>query len=1325
MRPQHFAAAVLSSLFAFPSLAAISGIVMSSDGQPVAGARVSIYAMESEEARRVRLLSSSAEATPLASTQTDGKGSFSLESPKEPVVRLHVSARGYEPSSRTIERDEEVGAMALSKAEMKPGRVTSAGKGVAGATVVIFYDGSEHVTKTDEQGRYDAPDFKRARQVIVTHPDFAIDEELFLLPMGGRTPASEMNRTLSAGAPLSGRVVAADGKTPVAKATISIDNWPLATSDDDGSFTIAHAPSKWSLLTARKDSMLGERAFSADKQFSIRVEKGAVISGRVSDARTKVPLAGARVNIGPRRMTAARTAQAFSAIADAKGTYSIVAPAGSYTLLASHPAYDMENVDLSATAGQQVSRDVPLKPRARVSGVIIDEEKRPVAGAVIVPRESSRGGFSFSMRSFREFRNAISGPDGRFSMRVQPDQELRLEATKKGLPSVTSDALNLAGGERKSGIVLTIPSGVPVTGRVTDGTGNPVSGVMVTASETPAGQDMGGIRRVVMIGTTTSEEEAVTTASDGTFTLRVKEGTYDFAFRREGYAPKFVRAQSVAATAANNIEASLDPAVEITGRVTRGGVGIEGVMLFSMGTSMESTITASDGSFTLSGLSPGQTRIAFRKEDDFIQEVRSYEAPARDLIIDLPVGGRITGRVVERGTSKPITSFQAGTSTSRGGGMMVMMAPPQLRAFTSDDGSFTLENVPPGASAVVAMAPGFASGRVNVTVEEGKTVSDVTVELDAGVRLHGKVTGPNGAPLSDVTVQVTPSGGGTFGRTGSIPRTTTDANGEYVLEALEAGEENVEFTHAKHVSTRKAVTLKGRETRLDVQLSGGQRVTGVVVTDSGMPVAEADVRAYAPGGWSRSGRTDASGTFVLDSLEPARYRFFASKSGYADGSLEDVDISSGTPIRIELRTGGTIYGRVLGLSERDLSNVTVTARTSRTSAAAAVDPQGNFKIDGAPIGTVQVSAAVESPSFTDRRTSASQTVEVTAGSAQQVNIEFRSDTVIRGRVTRNGMPLGGANVSFYSSSRSQTNASVTTDDQGSYRLSGLEPGEYTVSVYDMQRFSPYSTKYEVRGSATYDIDFKTGSVRGRVIDAMTNEPVSDATVQFRPNAPESRMVRAAATDAQGTFSMDHVSAGAYTITASKDGFGNVMEEATIPETGRDDIELRLSRNDGVTMRVVDGRDGRALNGTVIVFDAQGRVAYDSRTSMRWGSGPSDLRLPLAPGSYTATVYTYGYAWRSVSFTSPSSPSVALTPGGTIMVQSKHSQRRNMRLVDASGMIYPRVGTQPFTWELPPGSVPLLNIAPGTYALHLLNDNESVAGSVQVVVREGETVNVSL
>ena len=49
--------------------------------------------------------------------------------------------------------------------------------------------------------------------------------------------------------------------------------------------------------------------------------------------------------------------------------------------------------------------------------------------------------------------------------------------------------------------------------------------------------------------------------------------------------------------------------------------------------------------------------------------------------------------------------FQAGLTTSGSGGGMVRMGPPQLRSFTSDDGSFTLDSVPAGATVLTASSP--------------------------------------------------------------------------------------------------------------------------------------------------------------------------------------------------------------------------------------------------------------------------------------------------------------------------------------------------------------------------------------------------------------------------------------------------------------------------------------------------------------------------------------------------------------------------------------------------------------------------------------------
>src|SRR5207253_1339983 len=82
---RRFLAILAFCFLASPSFAAITGIVMNADGQPVAGAKVSIRASETVEASRARLLSASPEAVPIATVQTDSKGAFSLESPKEPT----------------------------------------------------------------------------------------------------------------------------------------------------------------------------------------------------------------------------------------------------------------------------------------------------------------------------------------------------------------------------------------------------------------------------------------------------------------------------------------------------------------------------------------------------------------------------------------------------------------------------------------------------------------------------------------------------------------------------------------------------------------------------------------------------------------------------------------------------------------------------------------------------------------------------------------------------------------------------------------------------------------------------------------------------------------------------------------------------------------------------------------------------------------------------------------------------------------------------------------------------------------------------------------
>lgn len=1314
--------AAVPSLFAIN--AAITGVVMTGDGVPVAGARVSLRTFETSEGARVRLLSATPETAPLASTQTDSKGTFSLESPKEPTVDLTIYKPGHAPQSRRVERDEDIGALVLAKAETRKGSVTAAGKPVANALVAINFGGYEYIAHTDEQGRYEAPDPKRASSIAVVHPDFAPQYETFVTMSG--VSASALHRTLAPGSTFKGTVTN-DKNAPVAKATVLVDNWPVATTGDDGTFTIAHMPSKWSALTARKDNLLGQRTFSKETTATLRLVPAAVISGRVLDAKSRTPIAGALVRTTVRRFGPGGLDNAISTLTDAKGTYSAMVAPGTYTVFTTHPGYDARPLDVNAAAGQHVAKDISLSALGRVSGLVLDEEKRPVVVATVDTETADTGRFGMPRMMMRGGDGVVSGPDGRFTIRILPDEALSIRATKRGFPTGKSDQFAVNAGERKAGVVITIPSGIAVSGRVVDANNSPLSGVSVTPNEVEGGQ-RGMMMRTFIGGMPSNDEELVLTASDGTFTTRVKEGTYDFAFRRDGFAPKIVRGQTISVTSSPTIEATMEPAAQIRGRVVRNGAGVENVMIMALtpGTPVANVMTGPDGSFTLDNLAPGSVRLMARKDDDFVNEQRSITAPANDVLIELRTGGRITGRVVEKGSGKPVTTFQAGITTSRGsfGGGMMMMGPPQLRSFTADDGTFTLDNVPAGAMVVMASAPGYASTRLNVNVEEGKEVTGIELQLDLGVKLAGRVTGPNGSPLADVQVRIMPSPTGSFATSGSERLAGTDSNGEYTIEGLEAGEESVSFSHPKYNASRKSVTLKGRETRLDAQLEAGGKFTGTVVTESGSPVADAQVEAVGAGSMDRA-RTNAHGAFEFTSIAPGRYRITASKTGLVEGLAEDVDVTAGTPVRIVMKSGGTIYGRITGLSASELAQAQVMAGAAQTFSTGTVDAQGNYRIEGVEAGTVQVQAWSGMNFSGSSRRAPSQTVELAPGGSQQLDIAFAGDIVVSGRVLRNGSPVAGGQVMFSPRGQSDRGSgSSGIESDGRYSVSGLQEGEYSITVMDAQRgTTPYQTTHMVRGTETHDIEFRTNALRGRVIDRSTSEPLANVNVALRPSGTTGdgpRFLRSGLTDATGSFLIDSVPSGSYTATATRDGFANETKDVYVSESSTPDLDFNLARNIGVTLSVLDGRDNRPITGRAIAFDAQGRVADETRMTFGGGGDAGNITLNLAPGTYSASVSAYGYAPQTITIQSPGTQTVRLTPGGTVEV---HASREGLRVqfLDASGAIYPRYSVAIPARQLLNGNNTFPNMAVGTYTMQIL-DKDVVVSSKRITVFEGQTVN---
>jgi protocatechuate 3,4-dioxygenase beta subunit len=1310
--------------------AATTGALVDRQGRPVAGATVRALPIETRDAAQTRIALGKAPSEPLGTATSDARGKFSLDA-NSPYFRIVVEAKGYAPLVEMAERNEAVGALLLEAAESVTVALEGDGKPVAGA---IIRTGGQEVS-TDEQGSAVLTFAKGSGGAIwITHPQWAPFSRTF------RRAADLQKRiSLNRGVAVRGSVETTAGE-PAPGAAIEIDGFPAGTSDERGSFVLAHASPDWKQLTATKGDDLAVVTRSSAAGYRLRLARGASISGQVVDAKTQLPIVGAPVLLSEDRpgifTTLAGMISLPGGLTDAKGRFQIarVLP-GTYRLLAQRTGYEAAPLIVEVRSGERAEKTINAQRLARVSGVVLDEERKPVAAAAIrVESEDVRRQMLFAPGAggpmpppppprFASSRPTWSSADGEWVIREAPvDREAKLEAVRPGLPRGESDPMKLASGEKREKVVLVIPRGITVTGRVLTRDGAPLPNATVEARPREQGA-MGNVVRIVQrVGGPAEVSDGVTTGTDGTFTMQLARGTYDFVADGDGYAAETLRAIDVQGDV-EPLTFALGESVVVTGRVVRAdGSGIPDVSVNAMGGSARNATTGPDGSFTIEELAPGTIQLMAIKIADYIREVVTVDAPASNVEIRIPAGGTIRGRVLEKGTKKPVADFRAGTTGERRGAGLRMILPPNVQPFRSEDGSFELPNVPAGPVELVAEAAGYVPGTANVVVEEGKATEEVIILLEAGTRISGRVTSPEGTPVSGASISLDQDEDEVVPQVTRRSMTaTTDGNGEYTLAGVAAGERSIRANHDSYPLLVREANVSGREMRLDLQFPRGTDVTGTVEREGGGPVAGAQVSAStaAQGAASKGATTDSNGNFRIEGLAPGRYTFFVRAEG-ASETLRDVDIATSGPIRITLKAGATITGRVTGLPPSEMSSANVNVSSSSGFANAPVRADGTFRVDGAPAGAVRVVATTGGGGLGSRRQSATKTVEVAAGAEAYVDLEFASGNRITGRVTRGGVPVDGASVMFNSPSGSGT-AAVRTNTRGEYTIEGLEDGTYTVVVMDIRTMASHREDYTVRGAGTFDIQMATAAVRGRVIDRATQDGIANVSISLDSDQQSGVRFPQMQTDASGAFRLEGVAPGSYRLRATRSGYGQEVMDLSVSGEGAQDVEVRMSRSDGVQIRVVDRRDGRPLNAFFSVADAAGRLALEKYLSQ------GDDTLSLAAGSYRVAVSVSGYAPAVVDVRSPGGPyNVALSPGGSLRIESSSPERRRARIVDSSGrpIVRGRINAPPEMMIDPTGAT-ITAMEPGAYAIEILDTGGAVASRKTFTIVEGQTTTVRI
>jgi hypothetical protein len=287
---------------------------------------------------------------------------------------------------------------------------------------------------------------------------------------------------------------------------------------------------------------------------------------------------------------------------------------------------------------------------------------------------------------------------------------------------------------------------------------------------------------------------------------------------------------------------------------------------------------------------------------------------------------------------------------------------------------------------------------------------------------------------------------------------------------------------------------------------------------------------------------------------------------------------------------------------------------------------------------------------------------------------------------------------------------------------GLEPGRYTVSV-DGQDAS-FSTEHVVTGSGEFDIDITGGAVQGRVVHAEGGAPLKGVEVSLWPiGADENRPATSATTSDQGVFRVRSLREGRYRLVTSKSGFGQEVREVEAARGAPAEVLLELSPADGVTVAVVDARDGHPLEATVVVRDSARRIVANSHSG---AADDGSLNIPLAPGSYLLSTSAGGYGTATMPVTSPSRGlRVGLTPGGTLLIESPRPLRGRARLIQPDGEEYVQCWCNGLAQiELQGRRTTVENVATGTYTLEITEEGATTL-TRPVAIREGQKTSVGI
>ena len=696
------------------------------------------------------------------------------------------------------------------------------------------------------------------------------------------------------------------------------------------------------------------------------------------------------------------------------------------------------------------------------------------------------------------------------------------------------------------------------------------------------------------------------TDGEGNFSLfNVPQATYTLRYISNGYMAKMVEnvvlySESDTENPVTTVQRQtlIKNAGNLIGTISKIGSSDHSniTVMLSDGENVYTGSTGIDGSLMITGILPGTYSATISASGFITQTVESIKIEAAKNTTINPIslianGGDIRGSVIMNdGGDKAGVLITAKSSDEKY----------SYTTSTDTEGKFTISNAYPGTYTLTLSKTNYAiitkTGVQSIAGQETNTGVFI-FSSDYGT-IEGTVNDSKGNPIENAIVkigEITVFTGvdGKFSKTG-IPV------GSHQVTISQAGYSTQILTQQIAVESSKTVNIG------TIKLSSLYgTINGTVTVDDGKSLNGIGITAVSSNGnYSYSTLTDENGNYVITSVQPGTYTVTAKQNGYTDTTASVDVIADRTAVAGTINLSsvyGSVSGKVALADSADNSGVTVTLTFIADSTIAPTAVSG---ADGTYTFSNLTNAGQYSVTFSkDGYVSSTGTVvTVTLGQNQtidDVTLKSLASKVSGSATLAETHDYTGISVLLKATDNS-VQYDATTDQQGSYVMARVKPGEYTLTVSKAGYVSKTVSDIIVESSTEKTLDSVSLLVGSRSITgSITAELKTDYSgfLVTATNLADEHKVYSAITNSSGAYTLAEMVPGEYQIVVSHTGYRtltlptvNVVEGTTKTIEA---VEIEINRG---TISGVATLEGRTSSEGILIELLQGNNVVQSKNT---------------------------------------------------------------------------------------------------------------------------------